>query len=183
VLDEGNLTDSLGRRIDFKNTIIVMTSNIGTRQLKDFGHGIGFQPQGSGEFDKKLANSIIQKALSKTFAPEFINRVDDIVIFDTLEKESINKIIDIEFAKVTERINQIGYRIKLTDEAKTFLETKGYDIQFGARPLKRAIQKYVEDELADIIIRGEVKTGDEIWLDHDKENDKIVQQKSTVMSP
>ena len=173
VLDEGLLTDSLGRRIDFKNTILVMTSNIGTRQLKDFGRGIGFHPPGSGDTDKKYTNSVIQKALNKTFAPEFLNRVDDIVIFDALEKESIKKIIDIEFAKVTERLQQTGYKIKLTDATKDFIATKGYDVQYGARPLKRAIQKYIEDELADIIIRGEAHEGDEVLLDYDKDADKI----------
>ena len=176
VLDEGHLTDSLGRRIDFKNTILVMTSNIGTKQLKDFGRGIGFHPQDSVDNDKKFAHGVIQKALNKTFAPEFLNRVDDVVIFDSLEKESIKKIIDIEFVKVTERISQMGYHIKLMDATKDFIASKGYDIQFGARPLKRAIQKYIEDELADVIIRGEVKEGDEVWLDYNKELDKIVCQ-------
>jgi len=174
VLDEGHLTDSLGRQIDFKNTVLVMTSNIGTKQLKEFGRGIGFQPQSSAETDKKYASGVIQKALNKTFAPEFLNRVDDIVIFDILEKDSIDKIIDIEFNKVTDRIRQAGYIIKLTDATKTFIASKGYDIQFGARPLKRAIQKYIEDELADIILRGEAKEGEELWLDYDKEKDKIV---------
>ena len=174
VLDEGHLTDSLGRRIDFKNTIFVMTSNIGTRQLKDFGRGIGFQPQGSSNLDKKVANSVIQKALNKSFAPEFLNRIDDIVVFDPLEKESIYKIIDIELKKVFERICQAGYTLKLTDAAKDFISSKGYDAQYGARPLKRAIQKYIENELADIIIRGDAKEGEEIWLDHDTEKDKIV---------
>ena len=174
VLDEGHLTDSLGRKIDFKNTILVMTSNIGTKQLKEFGRGIGFQPPGSAETDKKYATNVIQKALNKTFAPEFLNRVDDIVIFDVLEKDSINKIIDIEFNKVTERIRQTGYQIKLTDAVKDLIASKGYDVQFGARPLKRAIQKYVEDELAEIIIRGDVKAGDEVLLDYDNEKEKIV---------
>ena len=174
VLDEGHLTDSLGRHVDFKNTILIMTSNIGTRQLKDFGRGIGFHPQGNNDIDKTFSNSVIQKALSKAFAPEFLNRVDDIVVFDPLEKESINKIIDIELTKVFERIGQIGYQIKLTDAAKDFISTKGYDVQFGARPLKRAIQKYVEDELADIIIREEVKEGDEVLLDFDKEKEKVL---------
>ena len=173
VLDEGHLTDSLGRNIDFKNTILIMTSNIGTKQLKDFGRGIGFHPQDSEETDKKFANSVIQKALNKTFAPEFLNRVDDIVIFDALSKDSINKIIDIEFNKVTERIRQSGYQIKLTTAAKELIASKGYDVQFGARPLKRAIQKYIENELADIIIRGDAKEGEDVWLDYDKENDKM----------
>ena len=174
VLDEGMLTDSFGRHIDFKNTILVMTSNIGTRQLKDFGRGIGFQPPGSGETDREYAKGVIQKAMNKTFAPEFINRVDDIVIFDVLEKDSINKIIDIEFAKVIDRLKQTGYNIKLTDATKDFIASKGYDVQFGARPLKRAIQKYIEDELADIIIRGEAHEGDKVCLDYDKATDKIV---------
>ena len=176
VLDEGHLTDSLGRRIDFKNTILVMTSNIGTKQLKDFGRGIGFHLPESGESDKKFAHGVIQKALNKTFAPEFLNRVDDIVIFDALEKESINKIIDIEFKAVIDRISQMGYRVQLTEASKDFIATKGYDVQYGARPLKRAIQKYIEDELADIIIREEAKEGDDVWLDYDKELDKLVWQ-------
>jgi len=180
VLDEGHLTDSLGRKIDFKNTVLVMTSNIGTKQLKDFGRGIGFKPMDSSDIDKKIAQGIIQKALNKTFAPEFLNRVDDIVIFDTLEKESIIKIIDIELFKVTERIRQTGHPIQLTDEAKNFIAEKGYDVQFGARPLKRAIQKYIEDELAEIIIRGEVKEGDDIYLDYDKEKDKIVHKQLII---
>ena len=180
ILDEGHITDSLGRRINFKNTIFVMTSNIGTRQLKDFGRGIGFHPQGNADIDKKHANSVIQKALNKSFAPEFLNRIDDIVVFDSLEKESIHKIIDIELKKVFERIHRTGYTIKLTDTAKDFITSKGYDVQYGARPLKRAIQKYVEDELADIIIRGEANEGDEIWLDYDKEQDKIVHHACTV---
>ena len=174
VLDEGHLTDSLGRHIDFKNTILIMTSNIGTRQLKDFGRGIGFHPQGSGDVDKGFAHGVIQKALNKAFAPEFINRVDDIVIFDSLEKDSINKIIEIELKKVSERISQVGYNIQLTDAAKDFISSKGYDIQFGARPLKRAIQKHIEDELAEVIIREKVKDGDNVLFDYDKESSKIV---------
>ncbi|MDR0394442.1 MAG: ATP-dependent Clp protease ATP-binding subunit [Tannerella sp.] len=182
VLDEGHLTDSLGRHVDFKNTILIMTSNIGTRQLKDFGRGIGFHPQGVEGADKKFAHGVIQKALNKTFAPEFINRVDDIVIFDPLEKESINRIIDIELKKVFERIGQVGYRIQLTDAARELIASKGTDVQFGARPLKRAIQKYVEDELADIIIREKVKEGDTVLLDYDRENDKISHSVSVAES-
>ena len=174
VLDEGRLTDSLGRIVDFKNTIFIMTSNIGTRQLKDFGRGIGFHPQSSSGVDKNYSNSVIMKALNKAFAPEFLNRVDDIVVFDPLEKESINKIIDIELKKVFERIGQIGYAINLTDAAKDFISLKGYDVQYGARPLKRAIQKYVEDELADVIIRDQVHEGDALMLDYDKEKDKMI---------
>ncbi len=173
VLDEGHLTDSLGRHVDFKNTILIMTSNIGTRQLKDFGRGIGFHPQGEAGMDKKLANGVIQKALNKAFAPEFLNRVDDIVVFDPLEKDAIHSIIEIELEKVFKRIKETGYHIKMTDEAKDFIASKGYDIQFGARPLKRAIQKYVEDELAEVIMRGEIQPDGAIELDYEKENDKI----------
>jgi ATP-dependent Clp protease ATP-binding subunit ClpC len=174
VLDEGHLTDSLGRHVDFKNTIFIMTSNIGTRQLKDFGRGIGFHPQGNDDVDKSFAHGVIQKALNKAFAPEFINRVDDIVIFDPLEKESINSIIEIELKKVFERIGQVGYHIDLTTAAKDFIASKGYDVQFGARPLKRAIRKYIEDELADVIIREKVKEGNTVVFDYDKESDKIM---------
>ncbi|MDR3253019.1 MAG: ATP-dependent Clp protease ATP-binding subunit [Tannerella sp.] len=174
VLDEGHLTDSLGRKINFKNTILIMTSNIGTRQLKDFGRGIGFHPGNSEQTDREVAQNVIKKALNKTFSPEFINRVDDIVIFDPLEKESINKIIDIELKTVLSRIGESGYKIKITDRIRDFIASKGYDVQYGARPMKRAIQKYVEDELADIIIREEVKQGDEVSLDYDKTSDKVV---------
>ncbi|MDR0700136.1 MAG: ATP-dependent Clp protease ATP-binding subunit [Tannerella sp.] len=174
VLDEGHLTDSLGRHVNFKNTILIMTSNIGTRQLKDFGRGIGFHPGSDDATDKMFAHSVIQKALNKAFAPEFVNRIEDIVIFDPLEKGAINRIIDIELEKVFERIAQVGYKINLTDVAKDFIASKGYDIQFGARPLKRAIRKYIEDELADIIVGEKVKEGDAICLDYDKENDKMI---------
>ena len=151
VLDEGRLTDSLGRRIDFKNTILIMTSNIGTRQLKDFGRGVGFSSQAAGEPDKDFSRSVIQKALNKAFAPEFLNRVDDIIMFDQLDKEAIHKIIDIELQGLYKRVAGLGYSLELTDAAKDFVATKGYDIQFGARPLKRAIQKYLEDEMADVL--------------------------------
>ncbi|MDR0835294.1 MAG: ATP-dependent Clp protease ATP-binding subunit, partial [Tannerella sp.] len=167
VLDEGRLTDSLGRIIDFKNTILIMTSNIGTRQLKDFGYGIGFRPKSAGETNKERTNEVIQKSLNKVFAPEFLNRVDDIVIFDQLTKESILKIVDIELKSVFERIEQTGYKMELTDAAKDFIATKGYDVQYGARPLKRALQKYVEDEIAEIIIRNAVEKGETIMLDYD----------------
>jgi len=175
ILDEGHITDSLGRKINFKNTILIMTSNIGTRQLKDFGQGIGFRPVGDAA-DHEIAHSVIKKALNKTFAPEFLNRIDDIVIFDPLEKESINKIIDIELKKVLERIGQVGYKINITDEIRDLIAGKGYDVQYGARPMKRAIQKYVEDELADIIIREDIKGGDEVKLDYAKADDKIVHE-------
>ena len=174
VLDEGRLTDSLGRRVDFKNTIIIMTSNIGTRQLKDFGKGVGFAAGSSTEEgDKEHARSVIQKALSRAFAPEFLNRIDDVISFDQLNKEAIFKIIDIELKGFYERVENLGYKLEITKEAKDFIATKGYDIQFGARPLKRAIQKYLEDEMAEIIIKATVSEGDKIVVDFDKEAYKI----------
>lgn len=173
VLDEGRLTDSLGRQIDFKNTILIMTSNIGTRQLKDFGRGVGFSTQ-TGEPDKDFSRGVIQKALNKAFAPEFLNRIDDIIMFDQLDKEAIHKIIDIELRGLYQRVESLGYKLEITDAAKEFVASKGYDIQFGARPLKRAIQKYLEDEMAEMIIRAAVGEGDTIVIDYDKENQKIV---------
>ena len=174
VLDEGRLTDSLGRRIDFKNTILIMTSNIGTRQLKDFGRGIGFSSQVAGEPDKDFSRGVIQKALNKAFAPEFLNRIDDIIMFDQLDKEAIHKIIDIELQGLYKRIESLGYSLELTDVAKDFIATKGYDIQFGARPLKRAIQKYLEDEMAEMIIRASVGEGDTIIVDFNQEDQRII---------
>lgn len=173
VLDEGRLTDSLGRRIDFKNTILIMTSNIGTRQLKDFGRGVGFNTAIAGETDKDFSRGVIQKALNKAFAPEFLNRVDDIVMFDQLDKEAIHKIIDLELQGLYQRVSNLGYVLSITDDAKDFIASKGYDVQFGARPLKRAIQKYLEDEMAEIIIRASVVEGDTIVVDFDKEEQKI----------
>lgn len=171
VLDEGRLTDSLGRKIDFKNTIIIMTSNIGSRQLKDFGSGVGFATKPA---DKEYSHSVIQKALNKAFSPEFLNRVDDIVMFDALDKEAIFKIIDIELAGFYKRVDGLGYKLTITDAAKNFIAERGYDSQFGARPLKRAIQKYLEDELAEMIINASIKPGNLIYVDYDKEQDKIV---------
>lgn len=182
VLDEGHLTDSLGRRIDFKNTILIMTSNIGTRQLKDFGRGVGFHAPSAGETDKDFSRGVIQKALNRAFAPEFLNRVDDIIMFDQLDKEAIHKIIDIELQGFYKRVNNLGYTLVITDEAKDFIATKGYDVQFGARPLKRAIQKYLEDEMAEMIIRATVSEGDTIEVAFNKEEQKIVSsiRKSTA---
>ncbi|MCC8171433.1 MAG: ATP-dependent Clp protease ATP-binding subunit [Parabacteroides sp.] len=174
VLDEGHLTDSLGRRIDFKNTILIMTSNIGTRQLKDFGRGVGFHLSSGSETDKDFSRGVIQKALNRAFAPEFLNRVDDIIMFDQLDKEAIHKIIDIELKGFYQRVENLGYRLVISEEAKDFIATKGYDVQFGARPLKRAIQKYLEDEMAEMIIRATVSEGDTILVDFDKEEQKIV---------
>ena len=174
VLDDGYLTDSLGRKIDFRNTIIIMTSNIGARKLKDFGQGIGF-----GTSAKKLqaddnTRSVIENALKKAFAPEFLNRIDDVVVFNSLEREDIHKIIDIELDKLYNRIGGLGYHLKLSDSAKDFIAEKGFDKQYGARPLNRAIQKYIEDALAEEIITANLKEGDNIYMDMNKEKDKIV---------
>lgn len=171
ILDEGHVTDSLGRKIDFKNTILIMTSNIGTRQLKDFGRGIGFH---TGDVsDVEHSRSVIQKALNKAFAPEFLNRVDDIVMFDQLSRESIYKIIDLELKGLYKRVGELGYNIVLTEPAKEFIANKGYDVQFGARPLKRAIQKYIEDEMAEQILRTGIKEGETIRVDFDSEKQTI----------
>ena len=172
VLDEGHLTDSLGRKIDFKNTIIIMTSNIGTRQLKDFGGGIGFtRPQ---ENDKSYSREVIQKALNKAFAPEFLNRVDDIVMFDQLDEAALFKIIDLELSSLYDRIGTLGYTLVLTEEAKKFVASKGYDVQFGARPLKRAIQTYIENEIAEILLGSNLQSGSTVTVGLDSENQKLV---------
>ena len=174
VLDEGRLTDSLGRQIDFKNTILIMTSNIGTRQLKDFGRGVGFHTGGVNDVDKDFSRSVIQKALNKAFAPEFLNRIDDIIMFDQLDKDAICKIIDIELKGLYKRVAELGFTLELSEKAKNFVASKGYDVQFGARPLKRAIQKYLEDEMAELIIRASVGQGDILMVDFDEEQQKIV---------
>lgn len=174
VLDDGQLTDSLGRRIDFKNSIIIMTSNIGSRQLKDFGMGAGFNTSARQTGSKEFAQSVIENALKKSFAPEFLNRVDDVVIFESLAKEDIFKIIDIELEKLYKRIEGLGYKVVLTDQAKDFIAEKGWDSAYGARPLKRAIQKYLEDPLAEEIIRAKVTEGDIIHVDFDKATETIV---------
>jgi len=172
VMDEGRLTDSLGRTVDFKNTIIIMTSNIGTRQLKEFGKGIGFTAQ-TGENEKEHANSVIRKALNKSFAPEFINRLDEIVTFDQLDIASLEKIIDIELAGLYKRIEGCGYHLLLDQEAKRFVAEKGYDVQFGARPLKRSIQNHLEDGLAELIINEEPQTGDTLHVYMNAQGDGI----------
>jgi ATP-dependent Clp protease ATP-binding subunit ClpC len=171
VLDEGRLTDSLGRKVDFKNTLIIMTSNIGTRQLKDFGSGVGFTTQA---IDKEYSHGVLQKALNKAFAPEFLNRIDDIVMFDSLDKEAIYKIIDIELAGFYKRIDSLGYKLDISDAARNFISEKGYDQQFGARPLKRAIQKYLEDALAELIIDATIAVGDTIKVDLSEDGKDIV---------
>jgi ATP-dependent Clp protease ATP-binding subunit ClpC len=173
LLDEGRLTDSLGRHIDFKNTIVIMTSNIGSRQLKEFGRGVGFATNQSPEKENENAQYIIQKALKKAFAPEFLNRVDDVVMFNQLEKKHIHKIIDIEIKELYLRVESLNYKLKISPAAKDFIAEKGYDPQFGARPLKRAIQKYLEDEMAEIIIKASISEGDTISVGFDKKNQKL----------
>lgn len=165
VLDEGHLTDSLGRKVDFKNTIIIMTSNIGSRELKEFGRGVGFSQTG-GQTDAERSTSILQKALRKAFAPEFINRIDDIIIFNELSRDNIIKIIDIELRGLISRVESLGYSISLTPAAKSFLADKSYDSQYGARPLRRSIQKYVEDDLAEKIVEAQLSKAQRIEIDH-----------------
>ena len=179
VLDEGRLTDGNGRLIDFRNTVIIMTSNAGTRQLKEFGRGIGFNAGGSiglslNENDKEYARSIIQKSLAKQFSPEFLNRLDEIITFDQLDLEAIKQIIDIELEGLKKRISELGYKLDLTDKAKEFVAIKGYDVQFGARPLKRAIQNYVEDGVCELILDGKLKQNDTISIDKNAEKDELV---------
>ncbi len=166
VLDDGTLTDGLSRRVDFRNTIIIMTSNIGVRDLKDFGAGIGFATQSNKQNVDDVMRSTIQGALKKAFSPEFLNRLDDVIVFNTLEREHIHKIIDITLNKLFNRITDLGYQVKLTEKAKDFLLEKGYDPQFGARPLNRAIQKYLEDTVAEEILKGEAEEGDTIIADY-----------------
>ena len=173
VLDEGHLTDTNGRTVDFKNTIVIMTSNVGTRQLKDFGKGIGFT-SGQAENMKDYSRGIITKALNKQFAPEFLNRLDEIINFDQLEMDSLIKIVDIELKDLYKRVEDIGYKLVMDDEARKFIANKGYDIQYGARPLKRAIQTYVEDALAEVILGSEIQEGDTIHGTYNKEKDTIV---------
>jgi ATP-dependent Clp protease ATP-binding subunit ClpC len=187
VLDDGQLTDGLGRKVDFKNSLIIMTSNIGVRQLKDFGDGVGFATQSRTENADENNKAVIEKALKKTFSPEFLNRIDDVVIFNSLSKENIFNIIDILMKGVTKRLTNLGFSLELTPDAKTFLADKGYDSQFGARPLHRAIQKYLEDPLAEEILNLSVKAGDVLEADLDKETQKLkfsykakVEEKSNV---
>ncbi|OBX25021.1 ATP-dependent Clp protease ATP-binding subunit ClpC [Gelidibacter algens] len=180
VLDDGFLTDSLGRKIDFRNTIIIMTSNIGARKLKDFGQGVGFGTAAKVAQASDNSRSIIENALKKAFAPEFLNRIDDVMVFNTLEKEDINKIIDIELDKLILRIKDLGYELILTTEAKDYIAEKGFDKQYGARPLKRAIQKYVEDTLAEEIITAHINEGDSITMDLDSKTNELV---ITIVKP
>ena len=174
VLDDGQLTDSLGRKVDFKNTIIIMTSNIGSRQLKDFGQGVGFGTKAKKEGKEEYSRSVIENALKRSFAPEFLNRIDDVIIFNSLERNDIHKIIDIELKKVFKRIEDMGFNVELTEKAHDFIAEKGWDEQYGARPLKRAIQKYVEDVLAEEIIKTKINIGEKIIIDYDEVNDDMI---------
>jgi len=180
VLDDGYLTDSLGRKIDFRNTIIIMTSNIGARQIKDFGQGVGFGTAAKKAQEGDHNRGVIEKALKKAFAPEFLNRIDDVVVFNALEKEDIHKIIDIELKKVIHRIEDLGYKIELSKVAKEFIAEKGFDKQYGARPLKRAIQKYIEDLLAEEIVNNRLTEGDQIVLDLEDSKECLIVQRSTT---
>jgi ATP-dependent Clp protease ATP-binding subunit ClpC len=173
LLDEGRLTDSLGRSVDFRNTIIIMTSNIGSRQLKDFGRGVGFSTNKPDENENEHAKYIIQKALKQAFAPEFLNSVDDVVMFNSLSKKEIGQIIDLEIKELYTRVESLNYKLKISTAAKDFIAEKGWDPQFGARPLKRAIQKYLEDEMAEIIIKASISEGDTISVGYDKKKEKL----------
>ncbi len=173
VLDEGMLTDSLGRKVDFKNTIMIMTSNIGSRQLKDFGQGVGFSTNAKISGADEHSRGVIESALKKAFAPEFLNRIDDVVMFNSLEKEHIHKIIDVELVHLYKRIAELGYKMQLTDEAKDFIADRGFDSSYGARPLKRSIQKYLEDPLAEEIIKAELAEGDILEVNFDKETSTL----------
>jgi ATP-dependent Clp protease ATP-binding subunit ClpC len=173
ILDDGHITDSLGRKVDFRNTIIILTSNIGTRQLKDFGDGVGFGTTAKKDTADDRAKSTIESALKKTFAPEFLNRIDDIIIFNSLSKEDIYSIIDIELEKLYKRLADLGYNLELTEEAKNFISDKGFDKDYGARPLRRAIQKYIEDPMAEEIINSEIQEGDKLLLDLNEAKDGV----------
>jgi ATP-dependent Clp protease ATP-binding subunit ClpC len=176
VLDDGHITDSLGRKIDFRNTIIIMTSNIGSRQLKDFGQGVGFNTSARASSVDENAKSVIENALRKAFAPEFLNRIDDVIMFNQLKREDIHKIIDIELSNLYKRLEDLGYKIKVSEEAKDFIGDKGFDINFGARPLKRAIQKYLEDPMAEEIIKSNLNEGDTIEVVLDKDKNEVMIQ-------
>ena len=171
-MDEGRLTDSYGRTVDFKNTIIIMTSNVGTRQLKDFGKGVGFTAHIRD--DKEVSRSVIQKALNKHFSPEFLNRVDEIITFDQLDKPAIRRIVEIELQALYRRVEALGYHLTLTDAARDLLADKGYDVQFGARPLKRAVQTYVEDLLSELLVDESVTLGEDICIDRHPEKEELI---------
>ncbi|MGY8969850.1 MAG: AAA family ATPase, partial [Flavobacteriales bacterium] len=173
VLDDGFLTDSLGRKVDFQNTIIIMTSNIGARQVKDFGSGLGFETASQKAQSSEIEKGVIQKELKKTFSPEFLNRIDDIVIFNALEPKDIRLIVDIELVKLIKRVQKLSYEISVTDSAKDFIAEKGYDSKFGARPLNRAIQKHVEDLIAENVVNNTLKEQDKIIIDKNEKEDAL----------
>ena len=173
ILDDGFLTDSLGRKINFQNTIIIMTSNIGARQVKDFGRGLGFETASQKSQSKEIEKSVLQKELKQTFSPEFLNRIDDIVVFNNLEKTDIRKIVDIELVHLVKRVKQLGYEIEISESAKDFLSEKGYDSKYGARPLNRAIQKHLEDLLAENVVNNSIKEGDKITIDKNRDDDSL----------
>jgi ATP-dependent Clp protease ATP-binding subunit ClpC len=173
ILDDGFLTDSLGRKINFQNTIIIMTSNVGARQVKDFGRGLGFETASQKSQSKEIEKGVIQKELKKTFSPEFLNRIDDIVVFNNLEKNDIRKIVDIELVHLIKRVNQLGYEIEISESAKDFLSEKGYDSKYGARPLNRAIQKHLEDLLAENVVNNYIKEGDKVMIDKNGDDDSL----------
>ena len=173
VLDDGFLTDSLNRKVDFRNTIIIMTSNIGARQVKEFGQGVGFSTAAKISQADEHERSIVEGALKKVFAPEFLNRIDDIVMFNALDKENIKGIVEVELEKLLERMKGLGYSLRLTEKAKEFIAEKGYDKQYGARPLKRTIQRYIEDEIAEKIVLSEVRKGDTISVDYMDHEEKL----------
>ena len=187
VLDEGQLTDSLGRRVDFRNTIVILTSNIGTRQISEFGHGIGFDTNAKKTTRDEQTKSILQKALQKTFAPEFLNRIDDVVMFNSLGKEEINKIIDLELRGLYDRVKSLGYQLKIATAARDYIAERGFDANYGARPLKRAIQKYLEDPMAEVLIKADLKEGDTIHVGFTTAKSeikiKILKKKEVQMPP
>ena len=186
VLDEGQLTDSLGRRVDFRNTIVILTSNIGTRQISEFGHGIGFDTSAKKASRDEQTKSILQKALQKTFAPEFLNRIDDIIMFNSLGKEEINKIIDLELKGLYERVKSLGYQLKIITAARDYIAERGFDATYGARPLKRAIQKYLEDPMAEVLIKADLREGDTILVGFNSAKSEIkikIQKKKELQTP
>lgn len=174
VLDDGQLTDSLGRKVSFKNTVVIMTSNTGSRQLKDFGTGVGFMTKTKEKRSEEDSKAVIEKQLKKTFSPEFLNRIDDIVTFNSLDKDDINQIINIELEGLMVRIKSLEYDLELSESLRTYIVDKGYDPEYGARPLKRALQKYIEDVLTEEIITNNPEKGSKLYMDYDSENDKVV---------
>ncbi len=174
VLDDGQITDSLGRKIDFRNSIVIMTSNIGSRQLKDFGAGVGFGTKSQLDQADDITKGVIEKALKNAFAPEFLNRIDDVVLFNNLNQDHIKEIIHIEMKSLLKRVEEIGYKLVVSDKALNFIAEKGFDEKYGARPLKRAIQKFLEDPMAEEIIKTNIDEGDELHADLNKEKDNIV---------